>query len=307
VATWHDVIEEADWQAQLRAAPVPAALQQSWAYGEAVRAQAHEVRRLLCVAGGEPRAIAQLTRRRLFGSLDVALLLRGPVWLDAANDPALERQAIASLGHQLRRCLIVWQPDDADAKPRRADCQRVWTGSSTAWLDLRPPLTALRRGLDGKWRNMLKRAEAEALELRAGTSGPLIDWLISANERHRREIGYRGPAPAFIATLARAGSEPPLVLIARHAAVPVAGVLFIRHGRAATYFAGVTSAEGRALRAHHLLLWEAVRRLKDAGCTSLDLGGIDTVTNPGIARFKLGLGGAPLTLAGSYLLPWRWR
>jgi hypothetical protein len=35
--------------------------------------------------------------------------------------------------------------------------------------------------------------------------------------------------------------------------------------------------------------------------------GIDTVTNPGIARFKLGLGGAPLILAGSYLLPWRRR
>ncbi len=307
MAIWHEVSEKAAWQEHLSAAPMPYALQQSWAYGEAVRAQAHEVRRLVLLVGGEARAIAQLARRRLIARFDIALLLRGPVWLDAGTDPSFEPDAIAALGHLLRRCLIVWQPDDADARPHRADCHRVWTGPSTAWLDLGPPLTTLRRGLDGKWRNMLNRAEAEALELRVATSGPLVDWLIAANERHRRTIGYGGPAPDFIASLAKAGSEPPLVLVARHAGVPVAGVLFIRHGRAATYFAGVTSAEGRALRAHHRLLWEAVRRLQDAGCTSLDLGGIDTVTNPGIARFKLGLGGAPLTLAGSYLLPWRWR
>jgi hypothetical protein len=256
---------------------------------------------------GEVRAIAQLTRRRLFGGLEIALLLRGPVWLDEIVDPSLEQAAIAALGRLHRRCVNVWQPDDADARPHRAGCRRVWTGPSTAWLDLAPSLTTLRRGLDGKWRNMLSRAEAAPLEIRAATSGPLINWLVTANERHRRQVGYHGPTPSFIDRLASAGGEPPLVIVARHAGVPVAGVLLFRHGRAATYYAGVTSVRGRALRAHHRLLWEAIRRLRDAGCTSLDLGGIDTVSTPGIARFKLGLGGAPITLAGSYLLPWRWR
>ena len=32
-----------------------------------------------------------------------------------------------------------------------------------------------------------------------------------------------------------------------------------------------------------------------------DLGGVDAVHAPGIARFKLGMGGEPTTLAGSYL------
>ncbi len=307
MAIWQEVTDAAAWQEWLNAAPAASALQQSWAYGEAVRAQAHDVHRLALMVGGEVRAIAQLTRRRLAGRLEIALLLRGPVWLDTVADPSLEQAAIAALGRLLPRCLVVWQPDDADAGPHRAGCRRVWTGPSTAWLDLAPSLATLRCGLDGKWRNMLNRAEAEPLEIRAATSGPLIDWLIAANERHRRQVGYQGPSTGFIDRLAKAGSEPPLVMVGRHAGIPVAGILLVRHGRAATYYAGVTSAQGRALRAHHRLLWQAIRRLQEAGCTALDLGGIDTVTNPGIARFKLGLGGTPMTLAGSYLLPWRWR
>jgi len=34
---------------------------------------------------------------------------------------------------------------------------------------------------------------------------------------------------------------------------------------------------------------------------TLDLGGVDTARGAGLARFKLGTGGAVVTLAGSYL------
>jgi hypothetical protein len=146
VAIWQDVTDAAAWLDWLNAAPAPCALQQSWAYGEAVRAQTHDARRLALMVDGKVRAIAQLTRRRLVGRLEIALLLRGPVWLDAAADPSLEQAAIAALGRLHRRCVTVWQPDDADARPHRAGCRRVWTGPSTAWLDLSRPLTTLRRG-----------------------------------------------------------------------------------------------------------------------------------------------------------------
>ncbi len=46
MAIWHDVADQAAWLDWLNAAPAPCALQQSWAYGEAVRAQAHDARRL---------------------------------------------------------------------------------------------------------------------------------------------------------------------------------------------------------------------------------------------------------------------
>ena len=40
--------------------------------------------------------------------------------------------------------------------------------------------------------------------------------------------------------------------------------------------------------------------LREAGTVWLDLGGIDTQTAPGIARFKLGLGGEVVTQSGTY-------
>jgi hypothetical protein len=41
--------------------------------------------------------------------------------------------------------------------------------------------------------------------------------------------------------------------------------------------------------------------LKERGVRRVDLGTVDTDQSPGLARFKLGAGGVPLTLAGTYL------
>ena len=78
--------------------------------------------------------------------------------------------------------------------------------------------------------------------------------------------------------------------------------LFLRHGAGATYRLGATTPAGRQLRAHQGLLWQAMLTLKAAGCARLDLGQVDTVTSPGLARFKLGTGGTIRIQPGSYLL-----
>ena len=72
------------------------------------------------------------------------------------------------------------------------------------------------------------------------------------------------------------------------------------HGDAATYHVGWSSEEGRKLGAHSLLLWHAINVLRERGLRRLDLGGVDTERGAGIARFKIGTGGAVVTLAGTY-------
>src|SRR3546814_5562688 len=69
----------------------------------------------------------------------------------------------------------------------------------------------------------------------------------------------------------------------------VAGVVLLRHGTSATYMASWTSAEGRAGQAHNLLLWRGIEALKAGGTQWLDLGGLNTESQRGLARFKLGL------------------
>ena len=48
------------------------------------------------------------------------------------------------------------------------------------------------------------------------------------------------------------------------------------------------------------MMWAAITRLAEDGVRALDLGGVDTRAAPGLARFKLGLGGRTLSLAGTY-------
>lgn len=300
---WRQIDDAGLWHDRLQAAG-RSALQQGWAYGQAVALQGHGVARFGAFAGEDCIALAQLVHRRLPFSLGLALLLRGPVWLGQPDAAAWLPELQRTIGWRH----LVWQPDDDDARDRRAGGRRIWTGAAHVVLDLFPELSALRRGLDGKWRNMLKAGEAAGLKVDATSGGPALDWLIAEAERQRRERRYAAPHPSFQANLAAAsGRKGALVLTASSGGQPIAAMLFLRHGSTATYQLGATTSAGRATRAHHRLLWEAVVRLKDAGCRRLDLGQADTVTSPGIARFKLGTGGEVLTLAGSYLLraPWR--
>lgn len=299
---WREITSSATWQSLLQGAG-RSALQQSWAYGVAVEAAGHGVHRLAWQPGAVPLALAQVLHRRLPLGLGVAILLRGPAWLGTAPDDATIAPLLRALAPWTGRAAVVWQPDDELAAPRRAALRRVWTGPALVRLDLAPPLPHLRSGLAGKWRNRLVRAEAAGLRVQADRAGPRLDWLIAETESQRRARGYAGPAPGFTRILAGASGEDALCLVAERAGKPLAGMLLVRHGRSATYQLGATTAAGRQLSAHHLLLWTGIERLKDSGCTALDLGLVDTVNNPGIARFKLGTGGAALTLAGSYLAP----
>ncbi|GBD42841.1 hypothetical protein HRbin40_00297 [bacterium HR40] len=292
------------WEDLLARAP-RASLQQSFAYGVAVSAQGHMAHRAVIRDGREPVALLQLAVRRFrwLPGLRLALAIYGPVWLDGEPDGQRLAQAMDAVCRTLEPGLLLWTPDVANPIPGLGR-RRVMTGASTGVLDLRLPPAELEARLSGKWRNMLRRAREAPLAVVEARAGALLDWLLDTNEAHRRRVGYRGPHRDFYQALA-AASHPRrdrLVLIARYAGEPVAGVWMQRHGRDATYLVGATTESGRRLRAHHLLLFEAMLRLRERGVERLDLGGIDTVTAPGVARFKLGTGCAVRTFAGTYLL-----
>ena len=80
----------------------------------------------------------------------------------------------------------------------------------------------------------------------------------------------------------------------------IASQLFLRHGRSATYQMGWTTPRGRKLGAHHRMLWEAMLTLKGDGVGELDLGGVESGEDGGLARFKQGTGGETVTLIGHW-------
>ncbi|MGG7567221.1 GNAT family N-acetyltransferase [Rhodovulum sp. DZ06] len=272
------------------AAPGGAALQQHPAYAAALAALGREARVALFPSGARA-----LTLQRPLGRL-------GGAALTSRADIAAEEMAALhrALPFGPLRALIA-TPDTAQ-ELGAAGFAPVRTPLHLAELDLARPELLRRAAAAQKWRNRLRKAEAEPLKIRrrALPPDPAHPALIE-EALQRRARGYKGLPPRFAAAFASANPGGAMLFEALHRGAPVAHMLFLLHAPGATWFLGWSGPEGRARNAHNLLLWRAAEWLADQGCTTLDLGPVDTETHPDLARFKLGSGAAPRPLGATWI------
>lgn len=318
----------ADWDA-VQTALRFSALEQSWCYGAATAAvtqgRVQPERWLLTRNDGTAIGLVQAYLRRLAPLGRFVRIVRGPLFVPGV--PRAEREAAMALIRSAypwrRRCLLWWLPElnggaDSEAVMAQLGMRPMMTGYSSIRCDLRPAPDKLRSQLDGKWRNTLKAAERSALLMESNSiaAGSWHDEafaaLLGEHAQHRLESGFGGPDARFYAAwIEAAKADRPegedALLFWAHAGThqgrvrPIAGILILRHGRAATYAMGWSNEAGRLVKAHYRLLWQAMLTLREIGVTDFDLGGVDTQRGAGVARFKLGLNGTVFTLAGSYL------
>lgn len=285
-------------------------LLQSRGYGEAIcPALGQRARRGAILARGELVGVFQLQEASLFRRAVHALILdRGPLWLPGYEEAALRRgffQAFAKtypqrFGRRRRLLPEVQRGSDLAGLPLRRQARQ--TPYQTIWLNLEPELETIRGKLKGKWRNMLAKAEKSDVHVTWDWAGRGLDRLIEVYARDKAAKGYPGPSAPVLRRLgrnfARRGAAG--IATAWHQDRPAARLLVLTHGRAATYQIGVVEEAGRKVAANHLLLWSAIEQLKLRGLASFDLGGINDETAAGVKKFKQGLGGEEITLAGQY-------
>jgi len=287
-------------------------LQQSWAYGNAMKALGVRVHRAWVWDGSRPLALAQFVGRKVLGYLSVASCSRGPVWsaeLSADERRHWMRQMQRALPQPPLR-VVLWSPDQAGEALQPGEVagfSRVMTGYSTAYIDLSRPAAALRESMDGNWRNRLVKAESQTeLRVTVEPNMPLCRWLLEREGEQRERRGFHGLPTGFVETYIAAFSKRPqafAVASAKSGGQTIAAMLFLRHGSAASYHIGWSNEEGRRLNAHNLLLWRGMEYLRSQGLRVLDLGGLNTRDLAGISRFKIGSGGQVVTLAGTYFRP----
>ena len=296
------------WRALLREAP-RANLLQSWSY--AVAARLHDQmmsRRGLIMDGGRMVGFMQIQEIKL-GPVHVVKLYRGPLWLEV--DPgadcwqeflrAFSRTFPPRIGRW--RC-VLFELDEGEASramlrearfaPRSAEPYR------TTILDLKPDLARIRAGLKCNWRNHLVQAERHGFEIVCDRDGLDAAEFLAGYGADKARRRYPGPDPARLRTMITAGRGDVMILSARMGGRMAAGVLIFRHGSGATYQAGWTNGEGRAVNAHHRLLWQAVAALKEDGALNFDLGGVNARRAEGVTTFKAGLGARPVALTGLF-------
>jgi hypothetical protein len=301
-------ISRTEWDRYL--SRVPAAMQQDWAYGEAMMRTGARVWRLTVQdPAGEVCALAQFVLRPFAVVATFALCTYGPVWVNPVGEG--EKQlGLRALRREMKLNwprLVAFTPDE-DLRP--LGFSRIMTGDATVRIDLTQDEASLRAALDGKWRNRLVAAEKSGLVFTSAAARPgQYQWLLDEELKQRRTKGYRGlPADLTGAwqtakASARGADKRAGVLVwradlGREAA---GAMLFLTHGAMATYFIGWSSEDGRRAGAHNLILWNAMLALKERGVQTLDLGGVNTGSGAGIARFKLGAGGAVIRRTGVWV------
>ncbi|MCS7088096.1 MAG: peptidoglycan bridge formation glycyltransferase FemA/FemB family protein [Thermoflexales bacterium] len=306
-ARWVRIADAAQWDAWLRALPMPHVLQ-SWAWGAFKARWGWEAERWAWMAEGEPRAWVQLLRRAI-GRLPLCVLYapKGPLALD---DEAYEA-ALAWLEARAQQLRAVWVKADGDpaaptltlAQQRAVLMRRGWRFSpqqvqfrNTAITDLRKDDAALLAEMKPKWRYNIRLAERRGVRVR--TVHPVTDAdaaLLNAlyAETARRD-GFVIREPRYYADVWRAMDAT--ALIAERAEEALAAAVLFVFGARAWYFYGMSRSEGREHMPNYLLQWYALRWARDRGCSFYDWWGApereDDPDHPlsGVWRFKRGFG-----------------
>lgn len=304
-----DAARRQDWDGFCAAAPF-ASHHQHYAYGGVLEAMGVRLHRAQLFHDGRWIGAAQIQFRKFFGVFTAALVLRGPVWAPHDIDNAAKAAAVEAMRKTLPVAglygLIVAPEDSPDGCGDNglgaAGYKRIMSGHHTVMLDLTQDEETLRAALNGKWRNRLKAAEKADITLSPlGKRPDKYAWLIKKDEQQQKTSGYKAMPSVMVRHYhEQAGKNAVVGYAAKNGSEMLGGVLFLRHGDCATYHIGWASEAGKAANVHNLLLWNAMRGLKKAGVRTLDLGGVDTDANPGIARFKIGTGGRVASLSGSW-------
>ena len=220
---------------------------------------------------------------------------RGPIW----SNPPTEQAC-----HDLRRSkvhLINSNGGDESALTS-AGYRLIMTRTCVAEWPLLPTREARLAGLKGKWRNTLRRGQRAGMTLqREAFDARRHAWLLREDRKQQRVKKFRSLPHPLISAYAAANPKCTPVFVAYNKGNPIAALLFLLHGKVATYHLGWTSEVGRRLAAHHCLLMHAADVFSNRSIERVDLGLVDTVNTPGLARFKIGTGAEIRSLGGTWL------
>lgn len=242
--------------------------------------------------------------------LHAVMLDRGPLWFEGYGSVAHFGAFMAEFNRQFpkrlgrRRRVIPEMPKSAEIQAMMASLGfrlKAKENYQTFWLDLRQSEDDLRRNFKKSWRGALVKAEKSGIVIEHDQELSTLENFLQGYAHDRREKSYGGASSKFLNALAQSfGPSQAYLANVRLDNRIVAAILILCHGASATYQAGWTTAEGREQCAHHYLLWDAMRHLKDRGIHHFDLGGFHDQT-PGLKSFKEAMGGEPHTLPGLYV------
>ena len=251
---------------------------------------------------GEFAGVCSVLETGLFKNVVHAVMLdQGPIWNEgygseadfAAFLHAFRSEFPKRFGRRVRFIPNVKNTAGVRDALREYGFKLQGEAYKTIWLNCSQDESALRTHLKKKWRNSLAKAEKSNLDIVWSAGGPDLGWLVENYIEDKSEKKYVGPSLKTLMALISEFSRGQNLMIgtAMLDGKPIAAILILIHGKSATYQIGYSGKVGREKCAHHLLLWDALRKLKERQVNDFDLGGINEEGAKGVRDFKIGMGG----------------
>ena len=160
----------------------------------------------------------------------------------------------------------------------------------------------LRRGLHQSWRRLLHKAEAAGVEARESTDDAHFQTLEGFYVDLVRKKGFKGVHPQVFAKTQRdlPEAEKMSLVVAYRRDEPVSVQVSANLGDTGILLLAASSETGYACSASYVAWWKAVLVSNSRGMKQYDVGGVDFKNDPGIARFKAGMGGQEQRHVGAF-------
>ncbi len=300
------------WE-QLFATVPRANLLQSYSYAKAICSLYNQRPRWGVVQiNGQDAGLVQILEVGLFkNAIHAVMIDRGPLWFDGFGNEAHFEAFVTCINEIFpkrfgrKRRFIPEIKENPRIQNILAKNNFKLTSKlpyQTIWVDITQDLDALRGSMKKKWRNSLSKSERANLQIKWDFSGKNLPWLLQVYAIDKSQKGYDGPSTKLLRAFGKTFIPEKKMMIGRAIldGEVIAAIMLLLHGNSATYQIGWSSETGRENSAHHLLLWEGIKTLKDMGVKDFDLGGVNDEGAAGVKTFKKGLGGKLVTLSGLY-------
>ncbi|MFY9397393.1 MAG: GNAT family N-acetyltransferase [Desulfomonilia bacterium] len=283
---------------------------QTWAYGEVLWGR-ENLSHMVLRRDGDVVACAQVRIARVpFTKLGLAYIRGGPLWLKKNADCDVEvlQQAVRGLSNEYvhRRGLLlriaprtVPLTNNGAESVLSSEGYRLHTSESsnrTLYVDLKHSTEELRQAIQRQWRNNLKKAEKQDLDVQHGDADELYRAFkdVYYDMRTRKRFVEYVDIEKYQVIQDRLPEAFKMdIMVCRSDGNACAALVSSVLGDTAVNLLAATSTfdlENR-LNGLHLLFWRMLEWAKTKECRWYDLGGINPSRNPGGYQFKSGIAG----------------
>ncbi|MFA5886343.1 MAG: peptidoglycan bridge formation glycyltransferase FemA/FemB family protein [Patescibacteria group bacterium] len=290
---------------------------QSWAWGEILRSEGQEIKRLGVfdnknvaaeVKIEEILAAATLVKKKLFGPYFYWYAPRGPLFkreslgsgenIKARDSAEFLAAAIKKLNS--RALFLRLEPaDDSIFKNSTLKKTSDLEPAKTLILDLSKNTDELLLAMHQKTRYNLRLAQKKGIKIVEGGAADFPEFWRLLKLTSGRD-SFRLHAARHYQNLLGAPSEFIKLFFAEYEGRKIAAGLFSFWGDRVTYLHGASDNQYRQLMAPYLLQWSLIKLAQNKAYKYYDFYGIAEAKWPGVTRFKLGFGGQVIDYPGTF-------